>query len=109
MPLIAKACPTCGSPGQKFPVRKSLKRAIRTRCVNCGTRIESDVGKGKYALFFIYMHLVIPPLGALAIIGMSTANWRWTSAAVLLVAVIGYLPGLVLHILNPNVRSIESE
>ncbi len=109
MPLIAKACPTCGSPGQKFPVRKSLKRAIRTRCANCGTRIESEVGKGNYTLFFIYLHLVIPPLGALAIIGILTANWQWTSSAVLLATLLGYLPGIVLHMLNQNVRNVESK
>lgn len=94
---LSFTCPSCGASGQRFSVWQTLRQSVKTRCVQCGATVVSDMGIGKFLVFLFYGNLItlvfaLPVI--FAIIGKS-----WVVALVLFILYMGmlFIPAIIVH------------
>jgi len=95
--LNTNPCPACNTVGVKFPLIKAPQRVITSRCRACGADVFSEVHKWKYFGFFFYLHLVIPLVGVVFILGVVRGNFGWAALSAFAIVLLTYAPAVILH------------
>lgn len=104
MRLLTFTCPLCGAAGQRFPLLSASRRQAKTACRGCGVVLRSDPRLGLHTLYLLYTQIVVLLAALPMISAYASGRWFWL-AAICVVLVLSWFPGVIRHARSPIVRA----
>lgn len=101
---IRPVCPMCGATQQPVGLFVCLRRRCRITCSSCGRNLESRLSSATYALFCLYISIIVAVTGVPIIFALAARDWLVAVLAMVVLLLLIVPPSMVLHARGMQVR-----
>jgi hypothetical protein len=101
---IRPVCPVCGTVQQPVGLFVCLRRRCGITCSSCGRELESRLGFATYALFCLYISIIVAVTGVPIVLALAARDWLVAVPTIVVLLLFIVPPSMVLHARGMQVR-----